>query len=129
MKPVVELLRSGFVPILHGDCVLDDVQGCAILSGDKIIEVNDSLQSQSISSMHSPRHLSGSSIFSSVRCKLHGGAIHLYKSPGNVGPQNSVQIPHLTIVLFIITLKVIVTSKEIKFEMVSLNIITSKNRK
>ena len=53
----------------------------------------------------------------------------MYKSPGNVGPQNSVQIPHLTIVFFIITLKVIVTSKEIKFEMVSLNIITSKNRK
>ena len=32
--------------------------------------------------------------FTSVNCKLHGGAIHLYKSPVNVGPQNSVQIPH-----------------------------------
>jgi len=38
VQPVVELLVAGFVPILHGDCVLDDVQGCAILSGDKIIE-------------------------------------------------------------------------------------------
>lgn len=92
----MELLRSGFVPILHGDCVLDDVQGCAILSGDKIIEVNDSFinVSVNISSVHSPRHLSGSFVFSSVNSKLHGGAIHLYKSPVNVGPQNSVQIPH-----------------------------------
>ena len=40
IQPVVELLEAGFVPILHGDCVLDDAQGCAILSGDKIIEVN-----------------------------------------------------------------------------------------
>lgn len=52
MKPVVELLRSGFVPILHGDCVLDDVQGCAILSGDKIIEVNDSFISVSVNFKH-----------------------------------------------------------------------------
>lgn len=41
VQPVVELLETGFVPILHGDCVLDDVQGCAILSGDKIIEVRN----------------------------------------------------------------------------------------
>lgn len=106
----MELLRNGFVPILHGDCVLDDVQGCAILSGDKIIEVNDSFINVSvISSIHSPMHLSGSSIFSSVKCKWHGGAIHLYKSPANVGPQNSV-----VIVFFKIRLKVLVTSKEIK---------------
>ena len=39
VQPVVELLEAGFVPILHGDCVLDKEQGCAILSGDKIIEV------------------------------------------------------------------------------------------
>lgn len=79
----MELLTSGFVPILHGDCVLDDVQGCAILSGDKIIEVNDSFinVSVNISSMHSPGHLSGSFVFSSVNCKLHGGAIHFVQKP------------------------------------------------
>lgn len=38
VTPIVELLEAGFVPILHGDCVLDDVQGCSILSGDKIIQ-------------------------------------------------------------------------------------------
>ena len=39
VQPLVELIAEGFVPILHGDCVLDSEQGCAILSGDKIIEV------------------------------------------------------------------------------------------
>ena len=39
LSPIIELLQEGFVPVLHGDCVLDDAQGCAILSGDKIIEV------------------------------------------------------------------------------------------
>lgn len=48
----MELLRSGFVPILHGDCVLDDVQGCAILSGDKIIEVNDSFINAPVNFKH-----------------------------------------------------------------------------
>ncbi|XP_022782347.1 uncharacterized protein LOC111323292 isoform X1 [Stylophora pistillata] len=38
LSPIIELLQAGFVPVLHGDCVLDDAQGCAILSGDKIIE-------------------------------------------------------------------------------------------
>ncbi|XP_068674230.1 uncharacterized protein [Montipora foliosa] len=38
VQPLVELIAEGFVPILHGDCVLDSEQGCAILSGDKIIE-------------------------------------------------------------------------------------------
>lgn len=92
----MELLRSGFVPVLHGDCVLDDVQGCAILSGDKIIEVNDSFINGSVNFKHaiSRRHLSGIFIFSSDNCKLHGGAIHLYKNPANVAPQSSVQIPH-----------------------------------
>jgi isopentenyl phosphate kinase len=35
---VAELLRVGLTPVLHGDAVFDDVQGCAILSGDTIIE-------------------------------------------------------------------------------------------
>ena len=39
LSPIIELLQEGFVPVLHGDCVLDDAQSCAILSGDKIIEV------------------------------------------------------------------------------------------
>ncbi|KAL3511077.1 hypothetical protein ACH5RR_030478 [Cinchona calisaya] len=34
---VVKALESGFVPVLHGDAVLDTSQGCTILSGDVII--------------------------------------------------------------------------------------------
>ncbi|KAK9823957.1 hypothetical protein WJX72_006647 [[Myrmecia] bisecta] len=34
---VRSLLHAGLVPVLHGDCVLDDKQGCTILSGDTII--------------------------------------------------------------------------------------------
>ena len=37
---VNDLLVAGFVPIMHGDCVLDTNQGCSILSGDKIVEVS-----------------------------------------------------------------------------------------
>ena len=36
---VSDLLKAGFVPIMHGDCVVDTIQGCSILSGDSIIEV------------------------------------------------------------------------------------------
>ncbi|KAK3747623.1 hypothetical protein QZH41_013672 [Actinostola sp. cb2023] len=38
ISQVKDLLVAGFVPVLHGDCVVDMEQGCAILSGDKIIE-------------------------------------------------------------------------------------------
>ncbi|XP_045168635.2 uncharacterized protein LOC123531596 [Mercenaria mercenaria] len=34
---VRDALRNGFIPVLHGDCVLDRVKGCNILSGDTII--------------------------------------------------------------------------------------------
>ncbi|KAK9276019.1 hypothetical protein L1049_005550 [Liquidambar formosana] len=34
---VAKALDSGFVPVLHGDAVLDDSLGCTILSGDVII--------------------------------------------------------------------------------------------
>lgn len=34
---VAEAIDSGFIPVLHGDAVLDDSQGCTILSGDVII--------------------------------------------------------------------------------------------
>lgn len=34
-----ELVLNGFIPLIHGDCVLDSVRGCTILSGDTIIEV------------------------------------------------------------------------------------------
>ncbi|KAH9774074.1 isopentenyl phosphate kinase [Citrus sinensis] len=37
LSVVAKTIKSGFVPVLHGDAVLDDVQGCAILSGDVII--------------------------------------------------------------------------------------------
>jgi len=38
-QSVTNLLQAGFLPVLHGDCVLDSSKGCAILSGDTIIEV------------------------------------------------------------------------------------------
>ncbi|KAK4485654.1 hypothetical protein RD792_008297 [Penstemon davidsonii] len=34
---IVKAIDSGFVPVLHGDAVLDSSQGCTILSGDVII--------------------------------------------------------------------------------------------
>ncbi|KAK6157870.1 hypothetical protein DH2020_012118 [Rehmannia glutinosa] len=34
---VVKAIDAGFVPVLHGDAVLDSSQGCTILSGDVII--------------------------------------------------------------------------------------------
>ncbi|PWA35182.1 amino acid kinase family protein [Artemisia annua] len=37
VSTVVEALDSGFVPVLHGDAVLDESLGCTILSGDVII--------------------------------------------------------------------------------------------
>ncbi|KAJ0717882.1 putative isopentenyl phosphate kinase [Helianthus annuus] len=37
VSTVVEALDSGFVPVLHGDAVLDESLGCTILSGDLII--------------------------------------------------------------------------------------------
>ncbi|XP_077223892.1 amino acid kinase family protein isoform X2 [Tasmannia lanceolata] len=37
ISQVTEAINSGFVPVLHGDAVLDNLQGCTILSGDVII--------------------------------------------------------------------------------------------
>ncbi|KAI8331487.1 Aspartate/glutamate/uridylate kinase [Chlamydoabsidia padenii] len=37
VKRVDTLLSLGFVPLLFGDAVLDDAQGCTILSGDQIM--------------------------------------------------------------------------------------------
>ncbi|KAL6570924.1 hypothetical protein OROGR_000474 [Orobanche gracilis] len=34
---VEEAIDAGFIPVLHGDAVLDSIQGCNILSGDVII--------------------------------------------------------------------------------------------
>lgn len=34
---VRSLLRSGLLPVLHGDAVLDEEQGCAVLSGDALV--------------------------------------------------------------------------------------------
>jgi len=36
---VMKLLTEGFIPVLHGDCVLDDSIGCSILSSDSILRV------------------------------------------------------------------------------------------
>uniref|UniRef100_A0A6J0STL8 Isopentenyl phosphate kinase n=1 Tax=Pogona vitticeps TaxID=103695 RepID=A0A6J0STL8_9SAUR len=36
---VKDVLEAGYVPVLHGDCVLDSERHCCILSGDTIVEV------------------------------------------------------------------------------------------
>ena len=35
---IEDLVAAGFLPVVHGDAVLDDEQGCAILSGDAIAQ-------------------------------------------------------------------------------------------
>ncbi|XP_041015119.1 isopentenyl phosphate kinase isoform X1 [Juglans microcarpa x Juglans regia] len=37
LSMVAKAIDSGFIPVLHGDAVLDELQGCSILSGDVII--------------------------------------------------------------------------------------------
>lgn len=37
ISQVAKAVQSGFVPVLHGDAVFDDIQDCTILSGDVII--------------------------------------------------------------------------------------------
>ncbi|XP_010477836.1 PREDICTED: uncharacterized protein LOC104756878 [Camelina sativa] len=37
LSVVAKTIDSGFVPVLHGDAVLDNILGCTILSGDVII--------------------------------------------------------------------------------------------
>ncbi|KAM4701499.1 uncharacterized protein O3C94_002442 isoform 2-T2 [Discoglossus pictus] len=49
VSSVREVLDAGYVPVLHGDCVLDSEKHCSILSGDIIIQV--------LSREFSPRHV------------------------------------------------------------------------
>ena len=49
---VAELLGEGFIPVLHGDGVLDDELGCTVLSGDKIIQVGLWLEKLLFSFVH-----------------------------------------------------------------------------
>ena len=45
LTPVAEALNRGLVPVLHGDAVYDDDQGCAIVSGDALmVRLCDALQ-------------------------------------------------------------------------------------
>ncbi|KAK7309826.1 hypothetical protein RJT34_06879 [Clitoria ternatea] len=37
LSSVAKAIDSGFTPVLHGDAVFDEIQGCTILSGDVII--------------------------------------------------------------------------------------------
>ncbi|XP_050238222.1 isopentenyl phosphate kinase [Mercurialis annua] len=37
LSMVAKAINSGFIPVLHGDAVLDELLGCTILSGDVII--------------------------------------------------------------------------------------------
>ena len=39
VRHVRELLRAGLMPVMHGDSVVDEVDGCGILSGDALLEV------------------------------------------------------------------------------------------
>ncbi|XP_075470084.1 uncharacterized protein LOC142502680 isoform X2 [Ascaphus truei] len=39
VSPVREALDAGYVPVLHGDCVLDSEKHCSVLSGDIVIQV------------------------------------------------------------------------------------------
>lgn len=39
LETIATLLESGLLPVMHGDCVVDTVRGCTILSGDTLIEV------------------------------------------------------------------------------------------
>ena len=38
VQHVRELLRAGLMPVMHGDCVVDERDGCGILSGDALLE-------------------------------------------------------------------------------------------
>ena len=38
VRHVRELLRAGLMPVMHGDCVVDERDGCGILSGDALLE-------------------------------------------------------------------------------------------
>ena len=45
LTPVADALNRGLVPVLHGDAVYDDDQGCAIVSGDALmVRMCDALQ-------------------------------------------------------------------------------------
>lgn len=37
LESLHQYLSLGFVPVLHGDCVLDHTKGCTVLSGDTVI--------------------------------------------------------------------------------------------
>ena len=37
LNSVSELIRNGLVPVIHGDVIIDRVQRCTILSGDRIM--------------------------------------------------------------------------------------------
>jgi len=38
VQHVRELLRAGLMPVMHGDCVVDELDGCGILSGDALLQ-------------------------------------------------------------------------------------------
>ena len=42
-------ISKGFIPLLHGDCVLHSSRGCTILSGDTILQVRYILPIQLVS--------------------------------------------------------------------------------
>jgi isopentenyl phosphate kinase len=47
-KHLYDLVNLGYLPIVHGDVVIDDGLGCCIISGDKLIEILLSDQTEKV---------------------------------------------------------------------------------
>ena len=67
MSVLEDLLRRGFTPVLHGDCVRDKARGFGILGGDSIVEVSCPLCGADTCSPHSERPVSGVVLQCSLR--------------------------------------------------------------
>ncbi|XP_060087145.1 uncharacterized protein LOC132566283 [Heteronotia binoei] len=88
---VKDVLDSGYVPILHGDCALDLEQHCCILSGDTIIEI--------LAQKFSPRRVVFLTDVSGVySCPPDKPGARLVNSI-TIGPDGNMEPPVLTSVL------------------------------
>ncbi len=38
LEPIAELLRQGYVPVLHGDTILDSIRGMTIMSSENSLQ-------------------------------------------------------------------------------------------
>lgn len=39
LKPILELLKQGLIPVIYGDVILDSQKGCCIFSAEKILNI------------------------------------------------------------------------------------------